>query len=324
MKNTATVAFVSLMQFCIPAAYADTFGSGANRFDIKFVSIGDPGNPEDIAGGNPIGKVAYAYRMGKYEVSRDMITKANNEGGLGITMDPMSFVTGGARADMPATGVTWNEAARFVNWLNTSNGFSPAYKFATQPGDVGYDSNADILLWDPADAGYDSNNLFRNQLARYVLPKNDEWHKAAYYDPNAGVYYDYPTGSDTVPTAVAGGTAAGTAVYGQPFSQGPADITLAGGLSPYGTMAQGGNVWEWSETNFETEDPGFPFRYTFGSSWEFVNSYLRRGSSVDQIVWDDVYNITLGFRVASVPEPSALLLGAMAGFGVLLRRTRNG
>ena len=85
-------------------------------------------------------------------------------------------------------------------------------------------------------------------MARYFLPSVDEWYKAAYYDPTSGVYYDYPTGSDTAPTAVASGTAAGTAVYNQLLAQGPADITLAGGLSPYGTMGQGGNVSELEET----------------------------------------------------------------------------
>lgn len=34
----------------------------------------------------------------------------------------------------------------------------------------------------------------------------------------------------------------------QTIAAGPADITLAGGLSPYGTMGQGGNVYEWMET----------------------------------------------------------------------------
>jgi hypothetical protein len=33
------------------------------------------------------------------------------------------------------------------------------------------------------------------------------------------------------------------------ISPGPADIDNAGGLSPYGTMAQGGNVWEWVATD---------------------------------------------------------------------------
>ena len=80
-------------------------------------------------------------------------------------------------------------------------------------------------------------NPFRNSQAQYFLPNVDEWYKAAYYDPTSGVYFDYPTGSDSAPTAVASGTAAGTAVYDAQV--GPADITLAGGLSPYGTMARG-------------------------------------------------------------------------------------
>ena len=49
----------------------------------------------------------------------------------------------------------------------------------------------------------------------------------------------------SAPTAVA----AGTAVYDGHAD--PADVTIAGGLSPYGTIGQGGNVWEWEETDFD-------------------------------------------------------------------------
>ena len=101
-------------------AAADTFGSGANTFDIEFVGIGNPGNAADSTGDpNPAGSVAYAYNMGKFEVSRDMVTKANSAGGLGITLADMTAL-GGNGVNRPATGVTWNESARFVNWLNTS------------------------------------------------------------------------------------------------------------------------------------------------------------------------------------------------------------
>jgi len=96
-----------------------------------------------------------------------------------------------------------------------------------------------LTVWMPGDAGYNPDNPYRNSLATYVLPSDDEWYKTAYYSPD-GVYYDYPTGSDTAPTPVAGGTDPGTAVYLQDLSQGPADIDNAGGLSPYGTMGQGG------------------------------------------------------------------------------------
>ena len=182
------------------------------------------------------------YNMGKYEVSRDMVTKANSAGGLGITLADMTPF-GGNGANRPATGVSWNEAARFVNWLNTSQGFSTRpINSRLSRAKLATTRITNIELWVSGDAGYNPNNLFRNSLAQYFLPSVDEWYKAAYYDPTSGVYYDYPTGSDSAPTAVASGTAAGTAVYGQAVATGPADITLAGGLSPYGTMGQGGNV----------------------------------------------------------------------------------
>lgn len=152
-------------------------------------------------------------------------------GGPAITQD-------GRGDDRPATSVSWNEAARFVNWLNTSSGFSAAYKFTTG----GFNDN--IALWESGDARYDAANPFRNSNAYYFLPSEDEWYKAAYYDPSAngglGAYWDHATGCDAAPTAVASGTTSGTAVYnGQ---SGPADVDNAGGLSAYGTMAQNGNA----------------------------------------------------------------------------------
>ena len=103
----------------------ENFGSGANAFSIDFVTIGNPGNSADNATsyGEPInrGSVAYSYQIGKYEVSRDMITKANAAGGLGITTQDMTYY-GGNGVNRPAVGINWNEAAKFVNWLNTSKG----------------------------------------------------------------------------------------------------------------------------------------------------------------------------------------------------------
>ena len=54
----------------------------------------------------------------------------------------------------------------------------------------------------PSDAGYNPNNLYHNSLAHYVLPSVNEWYKAAYYNPTSGVYYDYPTGSNSVPDGI--------------------------------------------------------------------------------------------------------------------------
>jgi len=110
--------------------------------------------------------------------------------------------------------------------------------------------NSTIALWPSGDAWQvGGENLFRHKDAHYFLPSENEWYKVAYYNPDTGTYFNYATGSDIAPTATSGGTASGTAVYGQnaKFTS-PADITNAGGLSPYGTMAQNGNVWEWGES----------------------------------------------------------------------------
>jgi hypothetical protein len=82
---------------------ADTFGSGANTFTIDFVTIGNPGNADDAGAGGgsywtPYGGVSYTYRMGVYEISQEMITKATNLG--------LANVTAGAwGASQPAVGM---------------------------------------------------------------------------------------------------------------------------------------------------------------------------------------------------------------------------
>jgi sulfatase modifying factor 1 len=222
--------------------------------------------------------------------------------------------------DRPATSVSWNEAARFVNWLNTSKGFSAAYKFTTG----GF--NDDIALWTISDSGYDAANPFRNANAHYYLPSEDEWYKAAYYDPNksggAG-YWDYATGSDSAPTAVAGGTTSGTAVYFQLLATGPADITNAGGVSAYGTMAQNGNVGEWGESGFTApNDSAGESRGFRGGYWSSGFSFLKSSTRVSNNPPTVELN-SLGFRVAAVPEPSGVVLTLIGMMGVVLRRKRG-
>jgi hypothetical protein len=327
-SNSLTVVLTLMAVVALSAtgdpAHADTFGSGASTFNIAFTTIGNPVNLPDTTGSpNPAGSVPYVYNIGTYDISRDMITKANNVGNLAITLQDMTSF-GGNGVNRPATGVSWNEAARFVNWLDTSTGSAPAYKFALQPGDGGYSANADIQVWIPSDAGYNPNNLYRNSLARYFLPSVDEWYKAAYYDPTTNVYYDYPTGSNSPPTAVASGTAAGTAVYNQPSAQGPADITQAGGLSPYGTMGQGGNIYDWNETDVDLVNgptPSSSDRIVRGGNWLNGSGVLSSSFGPD-FSSPTLEGSSSGFRVASTPEPSSLFLAAMASVGLLLRRRR--
>jgi formylglycine-generating enzyme required for sulfatase activity len=276
---------------------------------MDFVTIGNPNNAADTTGSpNPAGSVAYTYNLGKYEVSRGQIDKANSAGSLGITMSDMSGY-GGNGVNRPATGVSWYESATYVNWLNISTGGTAAYKFV----------GGTFQLWAPTDAGYNANNMFRNSLAKYVIASSNEWYKGAYGKPD-GSWSNFPNGTDSAPTAVAGGTAANTAVYnGQ---AGPAEITNAGGLSAYGTMGQGGNAYELLETAHDgTNDTAGESRELRGGSWFYGSFFLgasSRSTTYPAGEFDD-----FGFRVASVPEPSSFSLLALGGVVVALRRRKK-
>lgn len=325
MKTTTikTLLLTGLIGLGMPFAIAqDSFGSGLNAFTMDFVDVGDAGNLDDSgttgAYHTAHGGVDYDYRMGTYEVSEDMITKANTVGGLGITKDTRG-------TDRPATSVSWNYAARFVNWLNTSSGHSAAYKFADQPGEGGYSANAGIELWESGDAGYDASNLYRNSNAYYFLPSEDEWYKAAYYSGTGTTYSDYPRGDDLSPDGIDfNGDPDFNAVFNDGFNQGsPNDITNAGNASSsYGTFGQGGNVWEWNESApggvNNLTDPNRGFR---GGSWGNSEFYLRSSVRGSFAPADEGFN--LGFRVASIPEPSTWILTLiLLGTAVLIGRRK--
>lgn len=311
---------VPVFWFSMPArAGVVSFGSGSNIFQMEFVSVGAPGNADDSSGDpNPAGGVAYTFGIGKYEVSESMIDKFNNSQSLTISKDTRS-------PNKPATGVSWNEAARFVNWLNTSTGGFAAYKFTS--GGV----NDNIELWSVSDSlDFDTMNPFRSKRAKYVLPSYNEWYKAAYYDPSksgVGGYWNYGTASDSIPIAVASGTAPGTAVFNQTHQTGPAEVDKAGGLSAYGVMALSGNAWEWEESTLDltnssaTLPRGLRGGYYYG--YHFLLSSSFRGSFDP-----NEENETLaGFRVVSlsigntaVPEPSSLIIVCLLSIGVFFKR----
>ena len=312
MKSLAYASIVAALFAAVtlsiqPSAQADTFGASGNEFNVDFVNIGNAGNAADTT---TYGAVPYEYRASIYEISQDAITKATASG--------MSNVTAGAwTGNQPAANISWYEAAAFVNFLNTNSAKTAAYDLTFSGG------SWSMALWSSEQAWTaGGTNLYRNKNAFYFLPSENEWYKAAYYNAGGTNYFLYPTVSSSVPTAVASGTNAGSAVYNQPFVQGPAGVDVAGGLSPYGTMGQGGNVWEWNESAYAgTNSLSSEARAIRGGYWFFPENDLR--SSVRGNSDPSNENDFSGFRVASVPEPSTYALLFMAGAGWLLWKRRK-
>ncbi len=177
-----------------------------------------------------------------------------------------------------------------------------------------------------------SGIILKNSGASTYLPSESEWYKAAYYDPNkggAGVggYWLHANQSNTMTTNTVG--AAGAANYfdgvdyavtqSGSYSSSQNYLTAVGayGLnsdSAYGTNDQAGNVYEWNDAVIGSS------RGLRGGSWDLFEFDLR--SSTRNFFDPTNENGNVGFRVASVPEPTSLVLTILAGSVMLVRRKR--
>ena len=280
-------------------ANADQIGSIA----IPFADIGNAGNANDQPTGL-YGSVSYDYRMSITEISQAMVSAAE-------------ITAGSWLGDQPATSINWYQAAGFANWLNISTGHQPAYRL-----NAGLTA---LTLWSSGEAWQaGGENLYRHKDAHYFLPSEDEWYKAAYHQNNGATadYWDYATVSNSAPTATASGVIAATAVYHLGAFSEPADVSTAGGASAYGTMGQGGNVWEWMESASDgTNDSVSEFRAFRGGYWNSNENSLR--ASTRNYDAPSVTNYSVGFRVASVPEPSALAILLVGLLALVGRRNRS-
>jgi hypothetical protein len=98
-------------------------------------------------------------------------------------------------ADKPFNFSDFRRAVRFVNSmdngtvLSRTQSSSGAFKYVTYT--VRLSRNTEVGMYDVANPG-----TTRNRSSGFVLPSNDEWVKAAYYDPKHGgtdSYWAYPT-----------------------------------------------------------------------------------------------------------------------------------
>jgi formylglycine-generating enzyme len=305
-------------------ARADVFNMPAGYTSLEFVSVGDAGNAADTRFTTPgYGSVAYAYRIGKFEITAaqycqflNAVARSSTSPGWNEMMDVTEscgihllgtegnfrYAVDGDCANRPVNWVPWGDAARFCNWLQNGQPNTGLQDLTTTEDGAYYLNGAtgDAVL-----------NVARRPGAKYWLPSENEWYKAAYYDPRKPGdpgYWTYPTRSDATPanTLPDGGNSAN-------YEQGDYDLpyyghtevgVFANSPSGYGTFDQGGNVREWTDTPLA---PGFVVRGgAFLSDPDELTAAARSGFTPQ-------YRRTIGFRVAAaVPEPSVAALLATA------------
>ena len=162
---------------------------------------------------------------------------------------------------------------------------------------------------------------FRLVIGGLVLTSENEWYKAAYYQPaaeggDADDYWLHPTASNRPPTIATAdlvgnisNPGANVANYqlGADWNSQNGNVTTVGSAGPlsesfYGTSDQGGNVYEWNEALISGS-----FRGLRGGLWSHGASNLRSLNRVNDSPTNELNNI--GSRVATVPEPSTAVLG---------------
>ncbi len=279
------ILIVSLLVFvAFSTSFADIFGTDSSKFEIEFVPISAETNPS-----SGFGVVIYDYRISTNEITNEQWNKFIAEYGV-VTGSPAGAYDSDpywTASEVPANKISWYEAAQFVNWLNTSTGHSPAYKFTGTKGTGDYTFEP----WNANDTGYDAENPYRNSRAFYFLPTEHEWVKAAYW--NGADIQTYTTRDNTLPFE----DIESNYILGQDDE--PWDVGT-GCWELNGTFDMTGNVWEWMELPFDyyLSDSVRCLRGGAFDNSAGITSSFRLASNADA----ESYNF--GFRVASLSELS--------------------
>jgi formylglycine-generating enzyme required for sulfatase activity len=267
---------------------------------IEWITVGAPGNlctrvvPHGCLGG-----VSYIYDIGTFEVTNaeyaeflnsiattdtflvyNSLMNSSTHGGITRSGSPgfYAYDVKPGHENRPVNYVSYHSVLRFANWLNNGQPIGEQDPTTTESGSYTFSDRTTV-------GG-------RNSGAKIVLPSDDEWYKAAYYDAIEDQYHLFPTGgsqfSCSVPTSNPNTANCANRIPGL------ADVgSYPNSLSPFGTLDQGGNVEEWIEriegTSIFSRGGSYP-RDTNATS-RFTRSFLGNGNLVGSFI---------GFRIASI------------------------
>jgi hypothetical protein len=315
----------------------------AHAVTIDLVTVGDSGNTADTTG---YGAVGYEYSISKYAVTINnytaflnsvaasdpyglyetnmagsgMITRSGSSGSYSYSVSTAQ----GNAANRPIGYVSWFDAARFANWITNGQPTGAQGPGTTETG--GYTLNGATTGTAPA----------RNPVTAYFVPSENEWYKAAYYDPTkggSGGYWTYATRSDSAPGNVVGSSPNQANYFNGVFSTTQSGSFNVGGqfhtdvgaftnsASYYGTFDQSGNSYQWNDLDgtanvnrgirggyWKSGWPGPPVAIPASQ----LTSAFRADTPAD---FNLASAYTFGLvQVAAVPEPSTYVM-ALAGLG---------
>ncbi|MCH8271521.1 MAG: SUMF1/EgtB/PvdO family nonheme iron enzyme, partial [Planctomycetes bacterium] len=341
VNTGATLGACALSLALAPLATAQT-----RSYDFDFATITHPGNAA-YDGGQfgltaGIGRVDYVYRIAKLEITTDQWLEYANvfsprEGGRfftspahwGANPDP-SYTGPGRRwtlipgqGQTPVAGISWQEAARYANWLHNDKSTDPS---AIENG--AYDTST--WGFDPLTGRRTDGNKLSD--ANFWIPSYDEWLKAVHYDPNKNGpgqegYWLFPHSSDDLIVPGLPGVGETSAGWIDPLSPWVEwQIPLGAypeSISPWGLLDASGGVREMIDT----------WVHPNGSRQE---KFLD-GAAAGDLGWDlkdraDVWGGSrplhtshphVGFRIASsVPSPGTGILLVLA-LTLFVRRRRS-
>lgn len=282
--------------------------------DEQWVTVGHPGNEPDRTG---YGAVTYAFEIMKHEVRVAHYAAFLNEvaaaddphqlwqramgehvitdlGQGGIRKDvPQCILRQGQPGkwhyvpapeweDRPVIFVTCFSAMRYANWIHNGRGNG--------------DTETGVYRMT------DGLRAKRSPDARVWLPSEDEWYKAAYFQPRteggpSGNYWKFPSSTMERPTKAEPGSKLATAAA---FSRGFGGIVPVGSYphakSPWGALDMGGNVWEWTD-DVVHESKRVIRGGAAAHTWQKLQSTVRSNARPSRWYPDT------GFRLARKVEP---------------------
>ncbi|MBX3405009.1 MAG: SUMF1/EgtB/PvdO family nonheme iron enzyme [Phycisphaeraceae bacterium] len=283
---------------------------------IESVLIDNAGN---LASTDGFGAVPTNFAIGKFEVTNEQYARFLNavatdsdpnnlwnilmggdpRGGISRigVVPPWTYASRPNMAEKPVNFVTWADAARFCNWLHHGQPTGPQGPGTTEDGAYFMVGNTIV----PRAAG-----------ARWYMPNEDEWYKAAYHDPvNPGAdglgtpdYWLYPTMTDLAPMLALASAVGDVANPGQnivnhnfgaDWAGQDGHVTTVGSATSksfYHAFDMAGNIDEILEPVGPTG--GILLR---GGGWDSLNARLRSTSRLGSP--GTAFGSAIGFRVAA-------------------------